>query len=271
MSSGPEEETCMVRRDTTKQTQILSFCTAQLVACSPMIILTFTLLAPLQPIHSRKEELPEVVLIKILGHMPHHSFIQIAKVSCRFRDAWIEMKRTRQSMQRQSSSIYSNPETSTSDERTTNPMDIGNLFSTHWSCVPENNTGVNTALLKYYIENGYGNDNPKLLKKVLLSASSRGDIRGMHFMISNEYCALDDENICTMAGAAGQLKALKWLRGDVDDDEYLIDGKKVSCPWDPTDVHREAAENTHDHVLDYIEKNSDKHEIQTHYGVGLPW
>jgi hypothetical protein len=217
--------------------------------------------------------------------MPHHSFIQIAQVSCRFREAWIEMKRTHQSMQRQSTpsstststsaltsaSTNTNPRTTASDESTTNPMEIGNLFRTPWSFMPEKNTGLNTVLLKYYIQNGYGKDSPKILKKVLLSASSRGDIRGLHFMISNKYCSLDDENICTMAGAAGQLKALKWLRGDVDDDEYLIDDKKVHCPWDPTEIHREAAENTHDDVLDYVEENSDNDKIQTHYGVGLPW
>jgi hypothetical protein len=105
----------------------------------------------------------------------------------------------------------------------------------------------------------------------MLGAASRGDIRGMHFMVSNEYCSLDDDNICTMAGAAGQLKALKWLRGDLDDDEFLVNGRKISCPWNPTELHREAAENTHDDVLEYVETNSEDHKIQTHYGVGLPW
>jgi len=181
------------------------------------------------------------------------------------------MKRTQQSIQMQSAAITTNLATTANEEFSTNPMAIGNLFSTRWSFAPDMNSGLNTTLLKYYIENGYGKSNPKLLKRVMLSAASRGDIRGMHFMVSNDYCSLDDDNICTMAGAAGQLNALKWLRGDLDDDEYLVNGRKVSCPWDPTELHREAAENTHDDVLEYVETNSDGDKIQTHYGVGLPW
>ena len=93
----------------------------------------------------------------------------------------------------------------------------------------------------------------------------------MHFMATHKYCLLDDDNICTMAGAAGHLRALKWLRGDHTSENYLIEGVKIQCPWNPTEVHREAAENAHDDVLDYVEKNCESHTIQTHYGVGLPW
>jgi hypothetical protein len=107
----------------------------------------------------------------------------------------------------------------------------------------------------------------------MLSTISRGDIHGMHFMVTNGYCSLyDDENLCTMAGAAGQLEALMWLRGELDHENVCNDTHgRIICPWNPTEVHREAAENSHDHVLEYVERRSETHQIQTHYGVGLPW
>ena len=92
-------------------------------------------------------------MIKILEYLPRPSFIQIAQVASRFHDAWIEMKRTQQSMQIQSAALTTNLATTTSEEFATNPMAFGNLFSTRWSFVPERNTGLNTTLLKYYIEN----------------------------------------------------------------------------------------------------------------------
>lgn len=201
------------------------------------------------------DELPDVVLMKILGYLPKFSFIQIALVSKRFRDAWIEMKIINQSQ--------SGNEDLIENQFKTNPLLIGNLFPKPWSFTPDENVGLHTSLLKFYVENGYGN-----MKKVLENAASRGDIEGIHFMVTNEFCALDDDNICTMAGAAGQLKLLRWLRGDI-----IIEQCKLLeyCPWDPTEVHREAAENSHDDVIEYVEKNSENHHIAYAYSVGLPW
>ena len=156
---------------------------------------------------------------------------------------------------------------------------------------------LNTTLLTYYIENGFGYyDNQhscnntevtfssntysakqqkemfekgrRLLRKVMLQTASRGDIDGMRYMSQRKYFALDDEEICTMTAAAGHLDALKWLRG-----ESINNGERndVLCPWDPTEVHREAAENSHDDIIGYVEKNCGRHDIQMHYGVGLPW
>jgi len=203
--------------------------------------------------------------MNILTHLPHHSFLPIAHVSRRFHSTWIEMKHTE--------AIQSSPIQNSEDdaEYRTNPMSIGNLFNSSWHAFsPMKTNSLNTNLLQYYVENGY--NNPRLLKKVMLSTASRGDIQGMHFIVMNKYCLLDDEHICTMAGAAGQLEALKWLRGDLEHEFCLtIDGVKVKCPWDPTELHREAAENSHDDCVEYVEKNCDGHQIQTHYGVGLPW
>eukprot|EP00551_Chaetoceros_affinis_P004656 CAMPEP_0203683412 /NCGR_PEP_ID=MMETSP0090-20130426/47506_1 /ASSEMBLY_ACC=CAM_ASM_001088 /TAXON_ID=426623 /ORGANISM="Chaetoceros affinis, Strain CCMP159" /LENGTH=353 /DNA_ID=CAMNT_0050552555 /DNA_START=32 /DNA_END=1093 /DNA_ORIENTATION=- len=130
----------------------------------------------------------------------------------------------------------------------------------------------------------------KILRKVMLETASRGDIEGMWFMSKNNYFPLNDKEICCTAGAAGQLEALQWLRGEVlegvqcglelehdlgrctnNSNITTARRKVVCCPWDPTEVHREAAENSHDHILEYVEKNCEGHEIQMSYGVGLPW
>jgi len=200
-----------------------------------------------------------VVLINILTFIPEYSFLQIAQVSERFRTAWIEMKiklRSARYVQ--------------GDEFKTDPMLLGNLFESHWSASTRKMNSLNKNLLRYYVDNGYGR-NSSALKKIMLNIASRGDISGMHFMVLRNYCLLDDEEICTMAGAAGQLEGLKWLRGDLKNEKYLINGVKIICPWDPTEVHREAAENAHDDVLEYVETNSEDHQIRTSYGVGLPW
>lgn len=177
----------------------------------------------------------------------------------------------------------------------TNPLAIGNLFESSWYKSNQDELSrtknvLNTTLLTYYIENGYGccikhnneqnnelmnqsyNQNQlekgrRILRKVMLETASRGDIEGMWFMSKQGYFHLNDTEICTMAGAAGHLEALKWLRGDIQIHGMI----NVCCPWNPTEVHREAAENSHDHIIEYVEKNCDGHDIQMHYGVGLPW
>ncbi len=198
--------------------------------------------------------IPDAVLINILTFIPEFSFLQIAQVSKTFRLAWLEMKKR----------------SSPGNEFKTDPLLIGNLFSSYWSVSAGNMNCLNKTLLKYYVDNGYGK-NSSVLKKIMLNIASRGDISAMHFMATEQYCSLDDEEICTMAGAAGKLEALKWLRGDIRNNKYLVNGIQIICPWNPTEVHREAAENAHDDVLEYVEKNSESHQIQTSYGVGLPW
>ena len=203
---------------------------------------------------------------------------------------------------------------STADTSTiyeTNPFAIGNLFQSSWyDCGPnqsnallEKQNKLNTTLLSYYVMNGFGGtsistttatetsitttsegdgkgrQDQQMLRKVMLQTASRGDIDGMWFMSQKGYYELNDEEICTTTGAAGQLDALMWLRGDkkkaarTDKYDHDDNGEKnfICCPWDPTEVHREAAENSHDHIIEYVEKNCDGHDIQMHYGVGLPW
>lgn len=202
-------------------------------------------------------DLPEAVIVHVFGFLPSDSFLQYALVSKRFRQSWIQMKKYQ----------YRQGNLADRDFAKTDPLMIGNIFPLAWRFLPEENIGMNTSLLKFYMENGYGKNKPELVKKVMMNAASRGDITGIYFMISNEYCSLDYE-ICTMSGAAGQLKTLRWLRGDLIIDDYKL---RQPCPWDPTEVHREAAENSHDDIIEFVEKNSNNHQIQTHYGVGLPW
>ena len=216
-----------------------------------------------------------MVLINVFSYLPSKSFLPISHVSKRFKDTWIQYKSSEGNLGEES------------DINETNPLAIGHLFEKSWRCqAPSNsnlstsgsNNKLNTSLLAYFICNGYGssssnlNEKSHILKKVMLETASRGDIEGMWFMKSNKYFGLDDEEICTMAGAAGQLEALKWLRGENVGTFNKSDGERnVCCPWDPTEIHREAAENLHDDVIEYVEKNCKGHEIQMHYGVGLPW
>ncbi len=282
--------------------------------------------------------MPDAVLINMLTYLQPHSFLPFAHVSRRFHSSWMEMKRTTQKQQEKSSGQHLQKGDNDAHHtryayNMTNPLAIGNLFQSSWNvCTTSNNptskNSLNTQLLKYYIENGYGklsefnskenrgdkidmkiqseeattrtcvdeletemidtdsgprtkesspsnlrgSNKSTILSKVMYESAMRGDIHGMNFMATHQYSSFDhDENICTMAAAAGQLKALMWLRGDVHVDgcEDLKGDRR--CPWDPTEVHREAAENAHYDVVEYVERNSEGCKIQVHYGVGLPW
>eukprot|EP00554_Chaetoceros_debilis_P010860 CAMPEP_0194108470 /NCGR_PEP_ID=MMETSP0150-20130528/8143_1 /TAXON_ID=122233 /ORGANISM="Chaetoceros debilis, Strain MM31A-1" /LENGTH=251 /DNA_ID=CAMNT_0038797169 /DNA_START=68 /DNA_END=819 /DNA_ORIENTATION=- len=247
------------------------------------------------------ESIPDVVLMKIFDFLPPHAYLPYAHVSTRFRLSWVEMRRAAQAERPDSTS------TEEDEAFKTNPMTIGNLFHSSWavSSSSGNNPNVlNIGLLKYYVENEYGSredeeedamggtleeenhtdsegvesfDTPisssrstsRTLRKVMYETAMRGDIRGMSFIITNRYCLLNNTNICTMAGAAGQLEALQWLRGDIQIDG-AFDTTQNCCPWDPTELHREAAENAQFDIIDYVERNSPGRSIQVHYGVGLP-
>lgn len=142
------------------------------------------------------------------------------------------------------------------DKRLTSPLQLGNLFKCPWN--KPSRKSLNVALLQYFVENGW--EGQCRMKRVLTGAAARGDIEGMEYIFGNAlYDFQGDVEICTVAAAAGQLEALKWLR------------EVRKLPWDPTEVHRESSENLHDDVMDYVEKNSEGYEIQLSYGVGLPW
>jgi hypothetical protein len=271
-----------------------------------------------------QNDIPDVALSNILSYITPQSFLPICHVSKRFRLVWIEMHTNNGHMNDNTTRTHTHTGTHTSTiGYETNPLSIGNLFESSWffnNYDNNSNNGLNTTLLTYYIQNGFGslvlknyhtihnndnndsnnNDNSnnnninvnnddaergkKMLKKVMLQTASRGDIHGMNYMFINGYFPLNDEEICTTAGAAGKLEALKWLRGEgqvqcegqgkvtTNKDMNCGDNKnKICCPWNPTEVHREAAENSHEDIMDYVEKNCKNHEIQMHYGVGLPW
>ena len=147
--------------------------------------------------------------------------------------------------------------TSPRDKRSSSPLQIGNLFTCPWNKPARRS--LNTALLQYYVENGWIEEGSCRMKRVMTGAAARGDIDGMEYIFDNGLYEQTDVEICTVAAAAGQLDALKWLR------------EARNHPWDPTEVHRESSENLHDDVMDYVEKNSQGHQIQLSYGVGLPW
>jgi len=138
---------------------------------------------------------------------------------------------------------------------TTNPLQLGNLFQAHWN---KKQSVLSTTLLEYYISCGW--NDPVLIQRVLRETAARGDIAGMMVLVDRNLCNLKDVNICTVAGAAGHLKALRWLR------------EQKQWPWDPTEVAREASENLHVAVMSYVEQHSAGYELRSpSYGDGLPW
>lgn len=237
--------------------------------------------------------------MKIFDYLPPYAYLPYAHVSRRFRLSWVEMRRAQ--AERSESNFIEEDEVFK-----TNALAIGNLFHSTWevsSISGKSPNVLNTSLLKYYVENDYGSSEDeqedvmratvegenhadseevepfdisistttsRTLQKLMCEAAMRGDIHGISFIVKNRYCLLNNTNICTMAGAAGHLKALQWLRGDIQIDG-AFDTSQHCCPWDPTELHREAAENAHFDVLEYVEQNSPGHKIQIHYGVGLPW
>ena len=196
-----------------------------------------------------------------------------------------------------------------------NPLQVGNLFDSHWNQIFSGSIPtLRISLFEYYLRNGWthpsnhsnfekkymdsnnfnlepGTNNP-FLKQVMLGAAARGDIKGMDYLFeitSNHshhhqfYHILyhnfkDDTDVCTVAGAAGCLDALKWL---------LFEKK---CKWEPEEVFREASENMHTDVMMFVENccykssknkyhdrvdgnenNSLKMNICMPYGEGMPW
>lgn len=182
------------------------------------------------------DSLPDALLVKILSYLPSHSFLPTAHVSQRFHAAWLDRMIPWESRVK------------------TNPLQVGNLFQAHWN----KPSVLGTSLLEYYLSCGW--IDPKLMQCVLKQSAARGDIVGMKFLVSRELCRLDDADICTVAGAAGHLSALQWLR------------EEKECPWSPCEIWREASENNESAVVEYVELNSAGYEITAPcYGDGLPW
>lgn len=96
------------------------------------------------------------------------------------------------------------------------------------------------------------------MKSLIRETIARGDIDGLTFMKSHGLCSFDDEDYCEVAAAAGQLDALRWLR------------EKENCPWNATEVHKEASENFHTPVMLYVEVNA-QDNVSKLYGEGMPW
>lgn len=177
--------------------------------------------------------------------MPRNSFLPIAHVSKAFRIAWFLTKKK-------------NHRFVNDDEYFTNPFEIGNLFGSPWNYVNSADGPVpelRIPLLNYYIECGWKGRWIELMR----GCASRGDINGMSFLI-NKSSIIPKDNIdfCTIAGAAGHIDALKWLR------------EKNHFSWDAVEVYKEASENLHTNVMDYIESNTDK-DVVSCYGDGMPW
>ena len=206
-----------------------------------------------------QNNVPDTVLISILSYLQPQSFLPVAHVSKQFRLMWIEMKNTlKRGMN--GDGDCDGDETSSSFMYETNPLAIGNLYERSWCQeIARGNESIinalNMNLLSYYVQCGFGsirgqeddrsanNESSIVLRKVMLETAARGDIDGMWLMAKREYFQLNDEEICTMAGAAGHLVALKWLRGDCSSRDivgpYLYAHEKVCCPWDPTEVRQE--------------------------------
>lgn len=212
-------------------------------------------------------DMPDECIMNILSNLPKDSYLPIAHICKRFRLVYLDFKKLQHSKVSE--------EDDDSNEYYlyyTDPLSTGYLFDTPWGNLQGKNSKLNLELLSYFVQNGYGTRNKcNSLKKVMLQTASRGDIEGMYFMSEKDIYPLNEEDITTMAAAAGQLIALQFLRGKAilcDGKEFILEKK---CPWNPTDVHREAAENCHEDILDYVEKNCEGHQIQISYGVGLPW
>jgi hypothetical protein len=179
--------------------------------------------------------------MEILSFLPTHSHLPVAVIAKRFQSTWHEMHALHYIAKCGDSS------------RKTNPFEIGNLFPTPWYKPSK----MSTQLLKYFIFTGW--NYRKYTQRLLRECVSRGDIDGLQFLVDHGLGSLDNPDYCAVAGAAGQLEALKWLR-------------KNECPWDPMEVYREASDNMQAPVLNYLEPQVvGGYDVRrcTHYG--MPW
>eukprot|EP00546_Thalassionema_frauenfeldii_P020667 CAMPEP_0178895282 /NCGR_PEP_ID=MMETSP0786-20121207/497_1 /TAXON_ID=186022 /ORGANISM="Thalassionema frauenfeldii, Strain CCMP 1798" /LENGTH=125 /DNA_ID=CAMNT_0020565489 /DNA_START=308 /DNA_END=685 /DNA_ORIENTATION=- len=119
---------------------------------------------------------------------------------------------------------------------------------------------IATKLLEYYISCGW--DFREKASVLIRQSLSRGDIDALQFLVDHCQVKLDDSDYCAVAGAAGQLQALQYLR------------EVHHCPWDPDEVYQEAVENHQEAVMDYLERT------RTLFGscnarectsYGMPW
>jgi hypothetical protein len=113
---------------------------------------------------------------------------------------------------------------------------MGNLFPTPWF---QPNSVLNLRMLQFYIDMGW--DVKRHTSRLFCECSSRGDIAGLQFLIDRDLGIPDQQEYCALAGAAGHLEALVWLRSQ-------------GCPWDPLEVYQEARNNCQIPVLEYFER-----------------
>jgi len=202
----------------------------------------------------------------------------------------------------------------------TNPLQVGILFDSYWNQSSHHSTlrislfeyylengWTKPCNHKYFVhhdcnslesnskkspknnDDNYHINNP-ILKQVMLGAAVRGDIVGMSYLFNHHHHHHQyhlfyhnfkhDTDLCTMAGAAGQLEALKWL--------LFVQ----NCKWDPEEVYREASENIHNDVMLFVEqccfrkdfdgdsfngialnirKSAKRMDVRMPYGEGMPW
>lgn len=139
----------------------------------------------------------------------------------------------------------------------TRPLLMGNLFLAPWY-KPSTNK-MQTKLLEYFISCGW--DGRKHAKKLIRECVSRGDVEGLQFLVNHNLANIKDSDYCAVAGAAGQLEALKWLR------------EVQRCPWDPSEVYQEASENVQLHIMQYVElkAGAGTRDVGSCSQYGMPW
>ena len=236
-----------------------------------------------------QDYLPDDLLLVVMGFLPSLSYLPVANVSQRFRIAWRKTIRQRlvatgafrsipqgllpslglmtatttitqhdnttdpsKHKDEQAISVQQAMERLDRATRRTDPLHIGNVFGRPWYLTSR----LSTTLLDYYIHCGWPIE--KYSKRLARETLARGDLIGLRFLASRQLCVFDDEDYCEVAAAAGHLDALKWLR------------EEQQCPWDPSEVHKEASENLHTPVMLYVELTS-RQRIEISYGEGMPW
>mmetsp|Transcript_10987 Transcript_10987/g.12563 ORF Transcript_10987/g.12563 Transcript_10987/m.12563 type:complete len:211 (+) Transcript_10987:234-866(+) len=209
-----------------------------------------------------QECIPDELLSQIISFLPKKSFLPVSNVSKQFHRSWFI-----------SDMRHPEYENNYSFCCQTDPLQLGSLYDVHWNASLSRQKTLRAPLLSYFVSCGWTKSSS--FNRLMLEAASRGDVTGMQFMIkmgfhaslrqdTDENNALNPsqtkihlQNICTTAGAAGRLATLEWL---------LAEG----CPWNPSEIFREAAENNEYDVMDYTE-NRERSVSKLPYGDGLPY
>jgi len=242
---------------------------------------TYVLSRQVKSDNPKMDCLPDAVLAEVLSFLQQEAFLPICHVSKRFRDSWFDMKIVPRAffenineiqskgdecnvftrkfingrVHRSSSPLCDCDGKEANEVYLSNPLQDGNLFDPIHDKSRQHQS-LRTSLLEYYISCGW--NSPSRLQLVLHAAAARGDIKGMKYLIERGMCCLEDKDICTTAGGAGQLDLLLWLR------------EEKKFPWDAAKVFRKALENSHHLVMTYVYLNSEENDLQS-TAVGMPW